>query len=699
MNSTATLVLPPIIRRRRNLLAALAIALITLPLAAQDTSTTEPPVPPAAQQEQSKQQQSSPRRAPRDRPQGIRDFAPGDAASIVPAEAINLRAVLEGLGDDTIRWYQHVWTLSDPFFEGRAPGTRGHDLAVEYLEFWFNRCGLEPAFTGETMQLGGAVAITSTFQQDFEFNAPSPDVHVAAHHVAFGDRVLERGSDYEVLGNSGSGNVTAPITFVGYGVEEGPADYSSFDDDTDLTGRIALLLRYEPLNDEGTSQWSQRRFSGRAAVRRKVEAVLDRDPAAIIFVNPPGAVDGATGLESTVSSAAFGPSADVPIVQMDTDVAARLISHADPEGRSLEYWRRLADNGEVRCVDLDDDLNVTIETDITRENREIGSNVGGILRGSGELADQWIIIGGHFDHVGYGYFGSRAGAAGRNRVHPGADDNASGTASVLLLAERLSQRYAAEDSSATRRSIMFMGFSAEESGLHGSRYFTDNPSIPLDDATLMINLDMVGRLRENTVSVSGTGTAEQFDEMLPELFAASDLRVEMFETGTGPSDHSNFYRAGVPVLFFFTGLHNEYHMPDDKGHTVNPAGGVKIVDLVEHVVWEIAHAEEKLTYRETDAGRGRDRGYARVRLGIRPGMNADLDTGVLIDEVSEGTSADHAGLQSGDVILEWDGQLIDGMRALFQALQDHEPGDVVQLRILRGEEEHTVPVRLQASDG
>ncbi len=672
-------------------LAATSLLVSLAPASAQDAATADAPQR-AAEESPQQRRQTQPARS-----QSVRQFAPESSNAIIPAEAINLRAVLEQLGEDTIEWYQHVWTLSDPFFEGRAPGTRGHDIAVEYLEFWFDQYGLEPAFTHEIEQLGGALATTTSFQQEFEFAAPSPDIHVETARVMIGDRALNRGSDYQVLGNSGNGRVSAPITFVGYGISEGPNDYSSFDDDTDLSGRIAFLLRYEPLNDEGTSQWSQRRFSGQAAVRRKIASVLNHNPAAIVFVNPPGAVDGATGLESPLSSAGFGPTADVPIVQIETEVAAQIIRHADPEGRELEHWRKMADNAEVKCVALDSGLELMIETKVDRSDRETGNNVAGILRGSGELADEWIIIGGHFDHVGYGYFGSRAGAAGRDIVHPGADDNASGTASVLVLAKRLTERYADDDS--PRRSILFMGFSAEESGLHGSRAFTENPSVPLEDTSLMINLDMVGRLRENKVSVSGTGTAEQFDALLPDLFASSDLEFETIASGTGPSDHSNFYRAGVPVLFFFTGLHNEYHRPEDKGHTVNPTGAIKIVDIVEHVAWEIAHAEEKLVYAEAAAGQGQNRGYASVRLGIRPGMGEDLDTGILIDEVSDGTSADNAGLQPGDVMLEWDGSELDTMRALFEALQNHKPGDVVQIKILRGDEEMTIPVTLQASDG
>lgn len=631
--------------------------------------------------------------------QGIYSFSPDEQQNIVPAESISLRALFEELGEDTAAWYQHVQTLSNPFFEGRAPGTRGHQLAVEYLEWWFRAYGLQPAFVDEAPELGGAnAAVATSYRQDFDFRAPNPSVDVQRAMVMIGDDALRRGEQYQILGNSGDGKVTAPVAFVGYGISEGPDGYTSFDAQTDLEGRIALLLRYEPLDDAGASRWSERRFSGQAAVRRKIASVMARHPEAILFVNPPGAEDGADGLETPESSAAFGPRQDVPIVQISGDVADALLRTADPDGRDLMQWRQLADTGAVKTVALRDDVAVTVNTKIERKDRETGSNVAAVLPGSGALADQWVIIGGHFDHVGYGYFGSRMGGEGNGHIHPGADDNASGTAGVLMLAKRLKER-ATEDDDAPRRSILFMAFSAEESGLNGSRAFVDDPCIDLEKVSLMINMDMIGRLRDNSLSVSGTGTAEEFGTLLPDWFDDCGLTIEATETGTGPSDHANFYRAGVPVLFFFTGLHGEYHMPGDKAFTVNPAGAMKVIELAEQVAWDIAHRDESLTYTEADAGRGRDRGYANVRLGIRPGMGADLDTGVLIDEVSEGTSADHAGLQSGDVILMWDDIEINGMRALFQALQRHEPGDVVQLKIQRGDQELTVPVKLQASEG
>ena len=682
---------------RQFLIAALSSVLTIATLAAAQDAAVET-APQQDVQDQAAQHRDADRPAARPaRSQNVRDFGPADSTAIIPAEAINLRQVFEQLGRDAAQWYQHVQTLSNPFFEGRCPGTRGHELAVEYLEFYFRQYGLEPAFVPDGQeQLGGAIAMATSYQQPFEFRAPNPLVDVDTAKMFIGDRALQRGPEFEVLGNSGSGSVTGPIAFVGYGIERGRNDYSSFDEDTSLEGRVALLLRYEPLDHEGKSQWAARRFSSASAITSKVEAVLKRHPAAIMLVNPPECADGATGLETPESSAAFGASAAAPIVHISTDIAQELIKKADGEGRDLLEWRRLADEGEVRTVLLNDNIKVRIDTAVSRIDSASGSNVAGVLPGKGALADEWIVIGGHFDHIGYGHFGSGAGDAGVGHVHPGADDNASGTAGVLMLAKNLTQRYEKEGENVSRRSIMFMAFSAEESGLHGSRAFTDHPSIPMDDVTLMINMDMVGRLRNNQLSVSGTGTAEEFDEMLPDIFAASDLDIQSIETGTGPSDHSNFYRAEVPVLFLFTGVHEDYHKPADEGWTVNPAGAMKVLNLAETLAWEVAHREAPLTYKEAAAGGGRDRGYARVRLGIRPDMAAT--EGIVVQEVSEGTSAADAGIEPGDILLEWNGTGLMSMGDLMESLRSHEPGDVVELKIKRGEDELTIPVTLKASE-
>ena len=423
-----------------------------------------------------------------DEPQGrivplagsITAFAPVSDAVAVDARTVDLRQVFEDLGPDATLWYQHVCTLANHFFEGRKPGTRGSQMTAEYIEFYFCHYGLEPAYGAEgSEQAGGADGVATSYRQPFDFEPRGrrrPPA-VTESFASIGGEALLEGDEFVVLGNSGSGKVSGPVTFVGYGIESGPDGYSSFDPDTDLTGRIAMLLRYEPLDEEGDSQWAPRRFSGHAAIATKMQSVEKRGAAGIILVNPPEAKDGRIGLEPLRRSAQFGAALGIGAIQITPEVADDLLLQGDYEVRDLMTVRRLADEGEVTTVDLDDNLVVSFGSTLTRSGvtRVDAQNVGGILRGRGALADEWIVISAHHDHVGDGSLGG-INPRNRGQMHPGADDNASGTAGVLVMARKVSESYASA-AEKDLRSVLFLTFDAEEMGLVGSRHFAGEPSI------------------------------------------------------------------------------------------------------------------------------------------------------------------------------------------------------------------------------
>ncbi len=610
--------------------------------------------------------------------------AQGDAAD--PAQ-VDLRKSLEAMGPVSIEWYQHVQTLSNPFFEGRVPGSRGNDIAAEYVEFWMKQAGLQPAFE----QKDEKGAASRSWRQRFELDGGSPQVEQAA--VTFAGAALERGTDYQVLGSSGSGAANAPIVFAGYAIEEGKGDYTSFDESADLKGKVVIFLRYEPLDEKGRSRWSDRRFSGASAMRGKLDALADREPAAIVMVNPPECRDGAKGLEQTESSV-FGPGYDMPVIQLSQERADSLLRKADPEGRGLMDLRKLADAGRIKCVDMKADQTLDVRVAVAEKGIP-AQNVGGVLRGRGKLADEWLIIGAHYDHVGMGFFG--ADPDNRGKLHPGADDNASGTAAMLCTAKALCDHYNGKDAPADLRSVVFLAFTAEESGLDGSREFVKKPIMPADRIAAMINLDMVGRLRGDELAMSGTGTAEKFGDLIRPAIERSGVTVKADPGGRGPSDHASFYAAGIPVLFLFTGNHGDYHKPTDRGHTVNPLGAAKVVGLTTEIAKDLAVVPEKPKFTSTDGKGGSDRGYAKVRLGIQPSMEKREEPGLLIDDVSKDTSAADAGLKGGDIILTWNDKPVDDVPTLMERLRDHEPGDVVKMKIIREGKEMMVDVTMKAS--
>ena len=500
--------------------------------------------------------------------------------------------------------------------------------------------------------------------------------------IAVDDMALIDERDYVVLGNSGTGNVTAPITFVGYAIESGEDDYSSFDGNTNLTGQIAMMLRYEPLDEKGASQWAGRRFSPKSSIRDKMQAVIDRGAVGIILVNPPNCRDGRRGLE-TIRTSRFG-STDVPVVQF-TEEAANLAILND----NVSHLQQLADAGEMTTVELGQFA--TLKTEVETSSIQ-ARNIGGVLLGKGNLATEWVVIGGHYDHLGYGYVGSRPGGT----LHPGADDNASGSAAIMMLARLFAEYYNTTDDNSLR-SILFIFFDAEEAGLHGSAKFVSDPIMDLNDVNVMINLDMVGNLSNNNISLSGTGTAQEYATLIPEIVESSPLTASLTPGGTGPSDHTNFYKNDIPVLFFFTGITDEYHTPQDKAFTTNPAGAALVIELT-HAFAESFVKNPTLTFTENTAGgAGRSsRTPSPVRLGIHPSYTSSLETGILISGVSEGTSAEEAGLLEGDILLSWNDEELTGGRKLMELLQGSSPGDVVQFTVQRDGKNIVVEATLKA---
>ena len=604
--------------------------------------------------------------------------APASVRSFSPESEVNddiIETYFTQSGPLSIEFYEHLTLLANPWLGGRQPGTEGSGIAGDYIVWNLSKNGLTPAFENNT-----------DWHQRFDFNVDSAPPEVMSSFASLEDIALIDGRDYAVLGNSGNGEVEAPVTFVGYAIEEGESSYTSFDEADDLTGQIALMLRYDPLDEDGASQWAGRRFSPHSNIREKMNAVIQRGAVGVILVNPPHCRDGRRGLE-TSSSSRFGTT-NIPVVHMTEDVINAALT-----GDTVRSLQSKADAGEVRTTPLI--INALLKTEVNTGGMQ-AKNIGGVLKGKGELADEWLIIGGHYDHVGHGYVGTRY----PGQLHHGADDNASGTSLVLILSRLLSEYYAESDDESLR-SVMFLFFDAEEAGLHGSAHFVKYPIINLENVNAMINIDMVGNLSQNNVLIGGTGTAEEFEAKIPEWVETSILTANLMPSGTGPSDHTNFYQADMPVLFFFTGLTDEYHTPKDQPYTTNPAGAAKLASLINTVARDLVD-EEKLSF-QTSASNSRRGGNrssaapaASVRLGIQPSYSAELETGILINGVSAGTSAEDAGLQDGDVLLEWNSVELTGGMELMNQLRNAKPGDKATILVQRDGKNIDVEVTLKA---
>jgi len=313
--------------------------------------------------------------------------------------------------------------------------------------------------------------------------------------------------------------------------------------------------------------------------------------------------------------------------------------------------------------------------------QEVIRNGDNVVAGIDNGAATTIVLGAHLDHLGYGE-DANSRHTGEPGIHNGADDNASGTASVLELARIIKAK------ADKRFNYIFLHFSGEELGLYGSKYFTEHPTIDLGKVTYMINLDMVGRFNDSSkaLTIGGIGTSPLWSQLVE---PTTDFLLKIDSSGTGPSDHTSFYRKDIPVLFFFTGLHTDYHKPSDDADKINYAGMVKIINYINGII-DRSPADNRLAFTKTREQSMGGRGF-KVSIGIMPDYTFS-GTGVKADGVIDGRPAQKAGLQTNDIILQLGDHLITGVDTYMQALNRFEKGQTTTVVVKRGSEVKELPI-------
>src|ERR1041384_641 len=563
-----------------------------------------------------------------------------------------------------------VQFLTSPELTGRGVDTPGIKLARDYLAAEFARAGLRPAGDDGSFFQPFDVAVGVTVNQPssltLDQNAP-----------------LELNTDWIPLGLSKSDNVNGEMVFAGYGItakENGYDDYA----DLNVKGKIVLILRDEPpRKDEKSPFKTPPEYSVHAALRTKANNARDHGAVGMILIDLNHDNEQQPELLSTNNSLWRGGNSLVA-AQVRREVLRKWL---DARGVSLRDLKEKIDRtgkpGSMPLPGALARLQVTL-----KENHERAENVVGILPGADpDLKDQRVVIGAHYDHLGFGHFGALDRAA-EGKVHPGADDNASGTAVLLELARRLAKLPVKPD-----RTIVFAAFSGEELGLYGSRHFIEHTdSISAIDA--MINLDMVGRLRDNRVTVFGARSGENLSDLV--LRNARALGLDITDSNDiGRSDHMSFYSKKIPVLHFFTGTHEDYHRATDTWEKLNIEGMAKISDLVLVTALEIANRKEPIQFVSLPSRPAGTLGSARgirVYLGTIPDYGA-VATGVRLAGVSSGSPAAQAGLREGDVIVRLGDKDIQNIEDLTEALQTHKSGDQVNVVVLRA----GAPITLRAT--
>ena len=580
------------------------------------------------------------------------------------------------------RYMEHVRFLAAPEMRGRGVGMPELDQAAEYIAEAFRQAGLEPA--GE----GGA------FLQPFEVTtgASMGESNSLRVERPRGPAELEVGEEYIPINFSSSGRVEGEVAFVGYGAT---AEEFQYDDyfHFDVRDKIVLLMRYEPDffragDDEGGARGQRgraRRYTRHSHLISKAIQARNRGAKAVLLVDTRSR--GRRANRMIRFGSVSGPSdAGIPMVQVRSDIVERWLRGS---GRSLRVLERdIEASKQPQSFALASSLRVELSVDVEHE-RAMVSNVAGFLPGA---TDEYIVAGAHYDHLGLGGEGSLS-PSGAERVHPGADDNASGVAAILELA-----RLRADRETPARLGMLFVAFAAEEIGLLGSSHWVDHPTRPLDKAVAMLNFDMVGRIDDRKLYVGGIGTAEPFATLVEEASANHDLRIDSSRAGSSSSDHTSFLAKKIPSLFFFSGLHTDYHKPTDTADKINGEAAVSLVELADEIVGGIDAEPARLAFVETapERGGGGDGGGGG---GYGPWFGSipdfgEVPEGVKFADVRAGSPAAEAGLQGGDILTHWNDAAITNLYDFTYALRDSEVGEVVSVRVLRDGKEVTAEVTL-----
>jgi aminopeptidase YwaD len=551
----------------------------------------------------------------------------------------------------------HIKYLASDELQGRRAGTKFADEAAQYVAEEFRQYGLRP------------VTSDGSFYQDFEFVSGvqlGPKNSLAAS-VAGKTLTYAVSSDFTPFAFSEDTSVTGEVVFAGYGITAKDLQYDDYAG-TQANGKVVLVLQYGPDGDNPHGK-----FSKYLALRLKAMNARENGASALLITRGP-MDDEKDELMKLRYDFAFS-DAGIPCMQIKRSVADSILKSGGTTVKEIQ--EKLRSDQKPRSFSIPG-MVVTLSSDVQKEKRQT-KNVLGMIEGSDpKLRDEYLVIGAHYDHLGLGGEGSLV--PDTVAVHHGADDNASGTAGVLELA----QAFASHESK-PKRSILFMSFGAEEEGDLGSDYFVKHPLVTLKKIVGMINLDEVGRERDSTLIVYGTGTSPLWDTLLTQVNTPKQFNLKRNPEGFGPSDHASFYAKDIPVLFFFTGVHEDYHKPSDTWDKINAEGEQSILEFVEKIAYDIADREEKPLFTKADSPRqmGGNIGL-RVYFGTVPDYAEQVD-GVKISAVRKGSPAEKAGVMGGDIIVKFGGKTVKNIYDYTYALQDFKPGDEVELTVKRGD--------------
>jgi aminopeptidase YwaD len=568
------------------------------------------------------------------------------------------------LSPEAQRIVDHVRVLASDSCQGRGPGSNGIEKAAAYVISHFQSIGLKPAGRssyGDPFSLTTGVKMAGTNSVNFSVVIERPGVPVdQTRPITIGWKL---GAEYQPYGFSESGTVKGDVVFAGYGLST-----STYDDyaGIDVKGKVVIVLR-------GMPAWGEKDMTMRqlSSLRSKTTVARDKGAVAVIFVNKNG--DSADVLPR-FGLDRLGKNSGILAVQVRRSTCAKVFP---PKGTSLFVAESEIEKTKKPMSFALANVSSSVTVGLAFEERTT-SNIIGMVEGTDPvLKDEFVVVGAHYDHIGLGDENSLSPSP-EPAIHYGADDNASGTAGIIELARTIA-------ANPPKRSVLFMAFSGEEKGLLGSKHWVSTPTVPLDRIVAMINLDMIGRLKDGKLNVQGVGTSSLWPALIDSAKKGLPLTVTTTADGFGPSDHSSFTGKGIPVLFFFTGLHGDYHRPSDTWDKVNADGEVTVLAMVERSLRRIGDASSRPDFTkgaDKPAGTQSSSMALRVTFGVVPDYGDDPQ-GLHITGVKPGSPAEKGGLQGDDIITAMGTTTIKNIYDLMTALGTYKPGDTTVVKVLR----------------
>jgi aminopeptidase YwaD len=561
---------------------------------------------------------------------------------------------------------EEIHFLASDSLKGRKPGTPEEVVAAKFVRDKFRAAGLE---------LMGKDGF-----QEFELVA---DVKAGNNNTFVYDgakAVFE--ADFVPLSFSASSHLSTKAVFACYGfdIDQDSLKWNDYQG-INAKGKWVIILRGDPEMDKPNSG-----FIAFEQERSKVLNAKDKGATGVIFISPSDME--AKDKLMTMHYDETAADAGIPVFNITRALADKILAST---GKTVEQIEKSCKQDKMP---VSFEISVTIDgvADII-QRKVITRNVVGILRGTDpKLSNEYVIIGGHYDHLGFGGPGSGSRMPDTVAVHHGADDNASGTAGVIELAQKI-----AAHRSELKRSVVFIAFAAEEMGLLGSKEFTREPLIDLKKVSAMINLDMIGRMNpdEKSITIGGTGTSAQSDSLLTALAPHRPFDIKRSTEGYGPSDHASFYSENIPVFFFFTGVHEDYHTPKDVADKINYQGEKDVLEYVYDLVMEVNHMPNQLSFREAGAKTGvRYSRNFKVTLGIIPDMASSENNGLGVDGVRKGGPAEAGGIKKGDRIIAIDGQPVTNIYDYMTRLGKLKSGQVTSVEVMRNGKKEIILVQL-----